>query len=243
VNRIEEVDFVWTGGPLADAVPKDLHGTFDALIASHVIEHIPDVVGFLEAAAALLKDDGVVVLAVPDKRYCFDYFQPLTTTGQLLEAHAERRSRHTRRLGFDYVAYVVRSGGSGAWGQHSLRELSFVHSIEEARNLFDSLGANGEYVDLHAWRFIPASFELLLLELARLGETDWRVERIGPAKDCEFFAWLRRGGRAFAASFTEADLAAKRLGLLKRTLLETKAQIDWLIAAEPALAAKAPAEQ
>src|SRR5215210_6573127 len=41
-SRIVDVDIVWSGGPLDAAVPNDLHGTFDALIASHVFEHIPD---------------------------------------------------------------------------------------------------------------------------------------------------------------------------------------------------------
>jgi SAM-dependent methyltransferase len=241
VNRIEDVDFIWTGGYLTDAVPKALHGTFDAFIASHVIEHTPDLIGFLEAAAALLKPDGVVILAVPDKRYCFDYFQPLTTTGQLLAAHAERRSRHTRRIAFDHVAYAVRNDGGGAWGQHAVGEMGFFHPIEEARKLFDSISANDNYVDLHAWRFTPASFELLLLELARLGATDLRVESITPANGCEFFAWLRRGGGAAASSLTETDLAARRLSLLKQTLLDTKAQIDWLMAGEPTLIPRAQA--
>ncbi len=45
VDRIEEVDCIWTNGPLAEAVPHRLHGTFDALIASHVIEHATDLLG------------------------------------------------------------------------------------------------------------------------------------------------------------------------------------------------------
>ena len=81
-----------------------LHGTFDAFIASHVIEHTPDLIDFLQTSEILLKSSGVVVLAIPDKRYCFDYFQPLTTPGQVLAAHAEGRSRHTRRTAFDHVA-------------------------------------------------------------------------------------------------------------------------------------------
>jgi SAM-dependent methyltransferase len=232
VNRIEEVDFVWTGGPLTDAVPAALHGTFDAFIASHVIEHTPDLIAFLNSAALLLKADGVVALAIPDKRYCFDYFQPLTTAGQLLAAHAEQRSRHTRRVAFDHVAYAVNNGGAVAWGQQPTQELRFFHTIEEARKLFDSIEKREGYVDFHAWRFTPASFELLLLELARLGETNWRVDRITPANGCEFFVWLRRGGAARAASFSDSDLAEQRLALLKRTLVETKDQIDWLLAVE-----------
>lgn len=236
VSRIEEVDFVWSGGPLVDAIPAELHGTFDAFIASHVIEHAPDPIAFLQAASTLLTPSGVVILAIPDKRYCFDYFQPLTTTGQVLVAHAEARSRHTGRLVFDHFAYAVKDGGVGAWGQHPSRGLRFFHTIEEARSLFASVEASNEYVDVHAWRFVPASFELLLLELGRLGETDWRVDRATPAAGCEFFAWLRRGGKAAAASLTQEEIAGRRLALLKRVLLETQAQIDWLLAGEPDLA-------
>src|SRR5450631_4346549 len=39
LSRVEEVDRVWTTGPL-EMVLQDQLGTFDAIIASHVIEHI-----------------------------------------------------------------------------------------------------------------------------------------------------------------------------------------------------------
>jgi GT2 family glycosyltransferase/predicted SAM-dependent methyltransferase len=230
VNRIEEVDFVWTSGSLADAVPAHLHGTFDAFIASHVIEHTTDLVGFLDTAATLLAETGVVILAVPDKRYCFDYFRPLTTTGDVLDAHAVERSRHTRRNLFNHRAYVVKNAESGAWGQAPVEDLDFFHGFEEAVEMFETAreGPGSPYVDSHAWQFTPASFELILLELARIGETDWRVDRITPAIGCEFYAWLRRGGRA-AAAVSAPELQARRLALLKRTLIETREQIDRLV--------------
>lgn len=234
VSRIETVDFVWTSGPLSAAVPLAQHGTFDALVASHVIEHTPDLIDFLDCATTLVKPEGVVVLAIPDKRYCFDYFQPLTTTGQLLEAHADQRSRHTRRYLFDHVAYAVQDGGHGAWGQRPIQGVAFEHQLEGAFALFNA-ESGSDYTNVHAWRFVPSSFELLLLELARLGKTDWRVERITPAEGCEFFAWLRRGGAARAHMLSPEELADRRLTLLKRTLLETQSQIGWLLAGEPAL--------
>ena len=42
LDRIEPVDFVWAGGAIHDAVPATQHSTFDACIASHVLEHLPD---------------------------------------------------------------------------------------------------------------------------------------------------------------------------------------------------------
>jgi O-antigen biosynthesis protein len=239
VNRIEEVDFVWSGGSITDVVPAHLHGTFDAFIASHVIEHTTDMLGFLSTAETLLAPDGVVILAVPDKRFCFDYFKPLTTTGQVLEAHATHRSRHTRQICFEHLAYAVNSGGSGAWGQTPTQAFSFHNSLAQARDLFSTVSEDpaSPYVDMHAWKFTPASFELVMLELARLGETDWRIDRITPATGCEFYVWLRRGGKAVAATLSDEGLAALRLALLKRSLLDLRAQIEWLLAAEPELVA------
>src|SRR6478735_6926377 len=39
-DRIEPVDVVWAGGPLHEAVPVERHGSYAALIACHVVEHL-----------------------------------------------------------------------------------------------------------------------------------------------------------------------------------------------------------
>jgi 2-polyprenyl-3-methyl-5-hydroxy-6-metoxy-1,4-benzoquinol methylase len=76
VEPIEPVDIIWREGTISDAFPADQFGRFDGLIASHVAEHIPDLIGFLQAADRLLKPDGVIALALPDKRAMFDFFAP-----------------------------------------------------------------------------------------------------------------------------------------------------------------------
>src|SRR5262245_51434967 len=42
---------------------------YDYIAASHVIEHVPDVIGWLRALHRLLRPSGVVFLVVPDKRF------------------------------------------------------------------------------------------------------------------------------------------------------------------------------
>jgi hypothetical protein len=235
VGKIEAVDFVWTDGLLSDAVPPEQHGSFDVFLASHVIEHTPDLIAFLDAAQILLKKDGVVILAVPDKRYCFDYFQPPTTTGQVLEAHTKHRRRHSGERAFDHYAYAATDGGAESWGQRASQGIRLIHSLEIARQTYSLVGDSTDYHDLHAWHFVPSSFELLLLELGALGETDWRIERIAPTVGWEFFAWLRRGANTRVRSMPTEELQSQREALLKRMLLETQAQIDWLLASEPQL--------
>ena len=100
-SRIQEVDFVWTGGPLESAIPEEHMGTFDVVIASHVIEHQPNLVGFFQSVSRMLKPDGLLSLAVPDKRFCFDYFMPLSLTGESLVAFGGIRTRHTRTSNYN----------------------------------------------------------------------------------------------------------------------------------------------
>ena len=222
VERIEDVDFVWTEGTLADAVPTSEHGSFDVLVASHVIEHTPNLVAFFSAAQCILRSEGVIVLAVPDKRFCFDYFRPITLTADVLDAHDARRTRHTRRTGYAQWAYTVLNNGEGAWGQHKLEALRFANSFSVAMAKLDELSeaASAAYVDLHSWTFTPNSFQLILLELARLGLCDWQIDWITLPGGCEFHTHLRRGAIDRVGAMSEQVFDARRLTLLRSMLGE-----------------------
>src|SRR6185312_6752143 len=76
LDRIEEVDFVWKGQSYLELTGNAKH--YDWIIASHLIEHTPDLIAFLADCDSILKDDGVLSLVIPDKRYCFDRFRPVT---------------------------------------------------------------------------------------------------------------------------------------------------------------------
>jgi SAM-dependent methyltransferase len=233
VERIEDVDFIWTEGTLADAVPASEHGSFDVLVASHVIEHTPDLVAFFSAAQRILRPEGVIVLAVPDKRFCFDYFRPIALTADVLEAHDARRTRHTRRTGYAHWAHTVLNNGEGAWGQHKLETLRFANSFSVAMAMRNGLSeaASAAYVDLHNWTFTPSSFQLILLELARLGLCDWQVDWINPAEGCEFRTRLRRGAIDSVEAMSEQAFDAKRLTLLQSMVEEFAEQIAYAPAA------------
>ena len=114
-SRIEDVDYVWRDGSLLDVVPTTKHGTFDAFIASHVIEHTTDVISFLKAAESLLRPDGVIILAVPDKRKCFDLFRAPSSTSAALLAYNERRTRHTAATHFDCAAFIANKDTDTGW--------------------------------------------------------------------------------------------------------------------------------
>ncbi len=231
-SRIEPVDVVWQGGPLEEVIPVADHGRYNALIACHVVEHLPDLIGFLRSVERLLDPvDGRLLLAVPDKRFCFDVFRPVSTTGDMLAAHRARQGRHTAAHLFDQVAYGATWKKQAGWGREPLGTgLQLEHPLEQAKAVFDDSLSNGPYVDCHAWRFTPASFSLLILEFGELGLTDWRVEWSVPQPAVEFLVHLRRGRRRFnSAEAREAE----RLALLRQVLLELREQTDWLVDSPP----------
>ena len=225
---IGDVDIVWSKGPLEAALPRELHGTFDAFIASHVLEHIPDPIGLLRSLEQVLRPGGVVSLAIPDKRFCFDFFRPLSTVGGLLDAHVRKAVRHTRTVLFDEVAYGIRADGASAFSQRPVHDIEFVHPLEQAKAHFDLNGGeeDGPYADVHGWVFTPSSFALAMLELSALNVIDFTVAEAFPTDGCEFFVTLRRG------RVDQSDtniLQARRIELQRRMLEELREQAQMLL--------------
>ncbi|MFM2151422.1 MAG: hypothetical protein RLZZ187_3728 [Pseudomonadota bacterium] len=229
-SRIEPVDVVWAGGPLDAAVPAALHGSFDLLIASHVIEHFPDPIGVLKSAQTLLRPDGgTVSLAVPDKRVCFDFFRPPSTTGQLLAAHRQGRSRHTAASMFDQAAYLAQLDGRIGWGWHEgtaevRADGGLVHAYEAFSKASEDPGS--DYADCHGWMYTPASFELAILEIAAVGVIDLRVDRIEPQGGVEFLVHLKRGRAQFGS--VEA-LESRRRELMAQMVRDLHAQTKLFV--------------
>jgi SAM-dependent methyltransferase len=60
---------------------------FDYIIACHVLEHVPNPIGYIEELSRLLRPCGIIVLAIPDKRSTLDALRPSTTIEHLLGDH------------------------------------------------------------------------------------------------------------------------------------------------------------
>jgi len=82
-SAIEEVDYIWRGEPLEQLVGGV---RFQWIVASHVIEHVPDLIGFLNSCERILAHGGLLSLAVPDKRYCFDCQRENSSLARVIDA-------------------------------------------------------------------------------------------------------------------------------------------------------------
>jgi SAM-dependent methyltransferase len=100
LDQIVSTDIVWApGARLRDAAGGRL---FSYALASQVIEHVADPIGWLAEIASVLAPGGRLNLAIPDKRRTFDRERPLSTAGELLEDHARRLQRPTIRHVIDH---------------------------------------------------------------------------------------------------------------------------------------------
>ncbi|HCB06534.1 MAG TPA: methyltransferase domain-containing protein [Nocardioides sp.] len=195
-DSIPEIDFwlIDESGETRTLVEATKAGApFDWVMASHVIEHVPDIIGWLGELAEVVVDDGRLVLAVPDRRYEFDVHRPASTVGQMLQAHESGDQRPSVAAVYDHFSSAVRYDPRGVWEGRLPTFEDRIHTPDQARELLArSLG--GEYIDSHVWLLTPESFIHHLHELRVGGWSSWIVEKVipTPTYELEFQAVLRR---------------------------------------------------
>lgn len=192
LDNIEDVDFVWSGESYHQLTNRESY--YDWVIASHMIEHTPDFIGFLLDCEKILKPDGVLLLVVPDKRYCFDFYRPITSLSKVVDAHYRKDSIHTPGTVAEYYLNVVSKGGNIAWASGYDGEYTFVHTVQDALNGMDLVINQNAYIDVHAWCFVPSSFRLMISDLNSLGLISLREVECFKSEGCEFYVVLGRSG-------------------------------------------------
>lgn len=166
------VDVVWQATSFLNALQVSSprfksDKRLDYVVASHVIEHVPDLIRWLSEIHQVLSPQGELRLAVPDRRFTFDYFRQDTTLSDLLSAHLAGARVPSAACILDHTLNMVNVDLTAAWSGNidptSLsRVYSFEYCVETAR---DSL-VNGTYHDFHCWVFTPLSFLKLMTEMA-----------------------------------------------------------------------------
>ncbi len=190
IEAIVDVNYVWGAQTLPELVGSE--APFDYVIASHVIEHVPDLIGWLKEIHAVLKPGGILALAIPDKRYCFDYCRPLTRPDDVIEAYLQHRRKPSPRQVFDHFSSTVSYNGAITWAD-TIQPEKLVNfcTEEQALSLAKYSLETDNYVDVHCWVFTPLSLFQLLRTLINLSLFDFKVETFGDTEGCEFYLSLQ----------------------------------------------------
>jgi predicted SAM-dependent methyltransferase len=165
VDNIPHIDYVING-----SLPKTLDRQFDYVVASHVAEHVPDFLGWVLTMFGWLKPGGRIILAIPDKRYCFDFLRTPSSVGQLLEAFFERRPYPKLSAIYDGMRQAVRFDTWRAWNEPDYQGpfepiFSPEVSLYTARRALEA----ETYQDCHCWVFTHQTFLDVINEINSLG--------------------------------------------------------------------------
>ena len=69
-------------------------GTYDAVLASHVVEHLANPIGALREWLRVLKPSGHLLVVLPHKEGCADHRRPTTTLAHLVEDETRATPEH-----------------------------------------------------------------------------------------------------------------------------------------------------
>lgn len=211
-SRIVAPDAIWGAQSLADCLGG---ARFDYVIASHVAEHVPDLVTWLAEVRDVLEPGGELRLAMPDCRFSFDILRRQTDAVDVLTNYVLRARRPTVANVLDFrLHFAPAMDGLGRFqGRFSPASVRPEHSFEVALASAGWVIEQPErYFDVHCWVFQPRSFCTLMAELAGHGLVRLACARaIDPREPLfEFYAFLTPcdDTEAVVASWRAAAAAA-----------------------------------
>ncbi len=232
IARIEAVDLVGPAHHVAALAEARgvAPGSIDFVLSSHNFEHLPDPVRFLQAAARLLRPGGVLSMAIPDCRQCFDALRPPSTAGAMMEAFFEARERPSARQEYEsYAAWASCRHADGSEEHHFINAGDgaapiFARALPELLDRWQARrdSTATDYQDAHCWTLTPAVFTAIIAELRAVGLCDLELHEVSATNGIEFYAHLVRpaapvppesGARVAAYA---AQLREFRLGVVPR---------------------------
>lgn len=164
----------------------------DFVIANHLLEHLEDPVRGLLEFGRVLKPDGVLYLALPDKRQSFDRDRDLTPAEEILEDHRRGPERSRQSHYADWARHVDK-----------VTEAEIAARVEH-------ILATGYSIHFHVWR--PETFLEFFLAARREFELDFDLAEIALPEhenDDEFILILLKG-RTEHARFAPVPIPAAR---------------------------------
>lgn len=187
IAKIEDVDLVTDASRLTNLVESEgLANKMHYIVSSHNFEHLPDPISFLQGCSGALLPGGVLSMAIPDCRACFDHFRMPTRLSDWLGAYHGAHKQPSPEVCFDFASNNA---------QYDLTEQSFIpnRNLKSVYlNYLSQIEKPGPYQDTHCSVVFGQSLELMLRDLMYLGLIDFEIVEISETSGIEFFVHLRK---------------------------------------------------
>lgn len=197
LDTIAPVDYVLKG-TIARTVGKK---KFDYVVASHVIEHIPDTVSWLKDIASVLKPGGILTLAIPDKRFTFDITRNVSRPSDTIGAYFDKLTQAYTATVYDFTTeYRDKIVPKEVWSHpnRDFRKKPRMYTRKDAvKKSLENINPK-IYVDIHCNVYTPYSFFEIVKELIELGLFDYEVAYFHDTEpnDLEFHVSLKKSAKS-----------------------------------------------
>lgn len=168
---VPEIDFVWKPGKsLRECIGNS--DLFDYAFASHVVEHVPNTIGWLNDILDTMKVGATLCLIVPDRRDTFDFYRRETSASDLIGAYIERRAIPTPTQVFEFMSRCVEDTGirpkifgDGVAFENTKRPYTDEDALSTTIWTFNQ----DHYIDAHCTVWTDESFVKTFRHIASLG--------------------------------------------------------------------------
>lgn len=141
-TTLVEVDIIDNGERLDNVADASQ----DFVIANHFLEHCQNPILTIRNMLRVLRQDGILYMAVPDKRYTFDVHRPVTNLEHLLWEYHNGTAKSERQHYQEWVKFV-----------------DHVQDVVEVEKRVEDLLTRQYSIHFHVWT--PEALQLLILAL------------------------------------------------------------------------------
>jgi len=180
VDTIVDIDYV-----LDESYDKTFAGMekFDYVVASHVMEHMEDIIGFFQDIASVLKPGGKLCIIYPDKRYCFDHFRESASFRDAYDVY-RRGQQETARMVLDFYNTAINENNPTVFWQAKDMHLVMPHNdTDKSIAAYERTIAGEKQGDVHFWPFTDAGFIKFLYDCTRAKLLPFSCVEFHPAQE------------------------------------------------------------
>lgn len=190
-DNVVTVDYVLLDKQLDEVVPP---ASLDFVFCSHVLEHVPDMIGVLQSVERILAPGGVFLMAFPDRHFTYDIDRPATTLDQLLDRHARKVTRPDPDTVEEHFLFHRKVFVGRLWNNMDEAKGPRVFTADHARNRAEA--ARNTYIDVHCNVLDAREFGSVVDAVNARGLIRLTVHTLSPTRAPlnEFYVALQKPG-------------------------------------------------
>jgi len=219
LSDIAGIDRPMINDSIADTLAKD--APLDYLVASQVMEHVPNPIRWMSEIAAVLRVGGILAISLPDRRATFDFYREETRASDWIATYLQDLTLPDVRAVYDHHSQATAVNMHWAIPKGSATPDEIVRGRGAVRPIVVAADAmaltraaqSGQYLDVHCWVFTPPSFLLAMAQIAAEGLLSFRCKQFYPTA----LSSEDRDNHSFVAILEKSDAAKEDI---RRSFLE-----------------------